>query len=249
MRWFMDMKDGKRIYEYDKGIHNDFVDIDKTNMEKFCIIDSTESLIHFNGDNGDMKFSNLDLRELNKLSGGEKLSFTYDAHTQSFRMTRESLEFYHKLLLEESKYNYISFDQTGVFDVSGIPFYMSITNNGNEYMFKDNGPYQDVVHFKDAITDFVGARKNDAPHRRFDAVLKYTIGYNKQYLLEDNIIDATIVLEYSVVTRQIIFICRLKGSQTLNGRLNAYFGDKACGINLRLDKNEFGKWDRLLTMI
>ena len=92
MIWTVVLKNGSVIKEHDSGKIKTLKDIDPNTIEKFMITETgNEMNVPFSSDTGVIKFSNLDLRELSKLDGGERLIFVYDKDAQVFKLGDKSL--------------------------------------------------------------------------------------------------------------------------------------------------------------
>lgn len=211
MIWRATYKDGNVHNEYNSGVQFLFSELDKDKLDKFKITETgNEMMVYFSANDGNMKFSNLDLRELTKLNGGEQLVLTYDANMQKFIMEPKSLEFYNSLAIkEEIMYNNIEFDQTGKFYLNGDEFYLS-AKIGNEVIDLINQPpYNDIIHFKKAEVDFVGTKASHEPIKKVDNTIAYSIGYKKIHRHNNINFTLSITLTYEVIHKTVTMFTQL----------------------------------------
>lgn len=249
MIWRAKLKTGQTVSEFDNGKENDFQQLDKSNIDTIGIYDTNKQLVHFDGASGKLGFQNLNLQKLNTLMGGEELQFVYDSDTQSFKMKPESLILYNSLILEEDKYNMIELLPDGTFNINGFKFYIGIQANGEMIEFKGQAPYDDIIHYKDAITDFIGKRNSPLPYKRVDAVLKYTLGYNKIHVTSNYTFNLSLTIMYDIMYRNISAVLRFSCDKKIDGKIILFFGEMQTEANLSLEANEPAKWEKILSTI
>ena len=228
MIWRAVYKDGTIIDEYDCGKEFNFLQLDKEQIDKFMITETgNEGIVSFSVDNGKFNFSNLDLRKLEQLTGGEKLTIEYDKDKHNFKMTTESLELFKKIKLEEeSVMDKIEFDQTGKFYVNGCPFYLGFEMNRQEFEFLNQPPYTNIIHKKQGYTEFKGKRNSDIPYRKNEGIEGYYIGYDKTYNFDDLQFNLSLVLYYDVMFKHVTLKCKIGSNKMVNGKVILHYRDK-----------------------
>ena len=235
MIWRAIYKDGTIINEYECGKEFNFLQLDKEQIDKFMIIETgNEGIVNFSVDNGKFNFSNLDLRKLEQLTGGEKLTIEYDKDKQNFKMTPESLELFKKIKLEEEAVmDKIEFDQTGKFYINGQPFHLSFELNGKDFEFLNQPPYTNIIHKKQGYTEFKGKRNSDIPYRRDDGIEGYYIGYEKEYN-SDPQFKLSLVLYYDVIFKVVTLQCKIWANKMIDGKVVLHFGENQHQIPVTL---------------
>lgn len=227
MIWKAIYKDGREICEYSNGVETNFLSIDTQKLSKFQIIETgNEMMVYFSADNGNFRFGNLDLRKLSNLSGEEALTLVYDKDFQNFKMTSESVKLYNSLVLNENEtFNQIEFDETGKFYLNGEEFYLSFTHANQELILLNHDPYE-IIHKKQAYTDFRGKKNSDVPYKRVDGVDGYFIGYKKVLNLKDMELQfkLSLVLYYEVIHRTVTMFCQLSCNKMIDGKLILHLG-------------------------
>lgn len=228
MIWRAIYKDGTIINEYECGKEFNFLKLDKEQVDRFMITETgNEGIVNFSADNGNFNFSNLDLRKLEPLSGGEKITIEYDKDKQNFKMTKESLEFFNKLKLEEeSVMDKIEFDQTGKFYVNGQQFYLGFEIGMKELELLNQPPYTNIIHKKQGYTEFKGKINSDVPYRKNEGIEGYYIGYDKTYNFDDLQFNLSLVLYYNVMFKHITLKCKIGCNKMVNGKVALHYGDK-----------------------
>jgi hypothetical protein len=229
MIWKANYIDGKSDVEFQNGQEGNFLSIDKSKLLSFMIVESgNDMMIGFSADNGNFRFPNLDLRRLVDLNREETLKLVYDPDVQNFKMDVESLKLYNSLkLTEQDTFNQIEFDQTGMFFLNGEPFYLSFSMNGQPDLDLINqDQYDEIIHRKQAYTDFRGKRNSDTPYKRIDDVEGYYIGYRRSCSFGDLQFNLSLVLYYEVIHRTVTMHCQLGCNKNVDGKLVLHLGDK-----------------------
>lgn len=250
MIWKALMNDGTEVYESLNGVESTLKDLDKDNVEKFSIIDSNKSLINLDLANGNFSLNNLDLTKLNELENEPSLELKYDSSSQGFKLTPNSLEILNNLILQNDRANQISFDQTGVFLLNGLDFYMGFCPLNSKLLeFKNQPPYKDIVQVNDAITDYTGYRDNANPYKRFDAVIAHTIGYNKIYNFSMLTFKLSLLIKYDVVQKCALVNCTITTNETVKGDLFVFFNGNQSSLGVTLYKDEPANLTRVITLM
>lgn len=239
MIWKALFNDGTVLHEFENGVEFKLTDIQKANLNRFKITETgNEDFVDFSADSGVMKFHNLDLQKLNQLEGLEGLVLLYDAERQLFKMTPDSLEFFNTLTLkDESTYNNIEFDQSGLFRINGDPFHLEFHMGDKKFVFLDQPPYTDIIHYKNAFTEFIGRANSPNPYKRIDNTTAYAIGYNKEYKFDSLYFNLSLTLLYEVINRTVTMLCAIGCNERISGQLIANFGDRRSSISAQFYPN------------
>lgn len=244
MIWEAILNDNTRVLEYNNGKEVNFNDLDKSKVKQFGIIDSNQLIANLDISNGDFEINNLDLTELNKLTGNEKIELSYNADLQRFIISKESLVFLNSLLLKNDRVNRIYFDENGVFYINGINLYIGF--NDTKFI---NSPPKDIIHLKGAVTDFIGSRESANPYKRIDSVLSYTIGYTNIYTINSIVFTLSLKLIYDVIQKSVSLECIIESSENVDGELFIIFGENKSSLRVSLDKGQKAKLDRIITLM
>jgi len=248
MIWKAELYSGQILQEFDNGVETPFSEIDQTQLKVFGLYDIEKQLLHFDGASGKIGFQNLDLQKLEKLEGNEKLTISYNSEMQAFKMDPESLKLYNSLLLEQNKCNMIELYSTGIFNINGLPFKLEAEGNGHIFDFIDHQPFS-LIHYKDAITDFISMQNSAKPYKRVDAVVKYTVGYKKIYTFAKHTFNLSLKIVYDVVQRVVSAFLYISCDQSFDGKLRFFFGDSQTEIKISASANELAKWEKILSNI
>jgi hypothetical protein len=249
MIWKAIMDDGKEIYQSHNGVETALSSIDKNKLSVFSIIDSLHTFVNLDLSNGGFDLNNLDLQKISELKNGELLNLVYDADQQKFKLTHESLLMLNSLILNEERSNFVSFDQTGKFNINGMMLYLGFEQNGILEKFINQPPYNNVVQFNDAVTDFLGSRNNNNPYKRIDATLAYHIGYTKDYIFNTTEFKLSLVLKYDIVQKCVSLNCLITVNKNISGKLTVYFGNSQSTLDVNLTANEPASLNRIITLM
>lgn len=251
MIWKALMKDGSEIYEYKDGKEFRFADLDQSRVNSFKIFESgNENYIQFSGDTGIARFYNFDIQKMAQLAGNEKLELVFDKDLQVFKLSNDSFRLYNHLLLkEESTSNYIGFDQTGKFNINGDELMLEMEMNGEKIEFYNQAPYNDIIHFKKANTEFVGKQNSVIPVKKMDNIEAYAVGYNKVHNFNGLQFKLSCVILYEVVTKSVTFNCKIVPSETVSGYIVLKYRDKESRLSATLMKDQPVGLERLITIL
>lgn len=249
MIWSADLIDGTTVQEYKDGKEFNFKYLDKSLVDTFRIIDSGKDFtVSFSGDTGILKFRELDLNKLNELKNFEFI-VRYDPRIQNFVIDRKALSTLNSLFVEESKRTFIQFDQTGKFNVNGEICYLGFEIDGKEIELINQPPYQDIIHYKEAVTDFIGYNNASSPTKRNDYVLNYAIGYNKVHVYDDLKFSLSCKLLYNTVKHTITMDTIMTINDNVQGNVVLHFGNKVSKMSIYAGKNQSISINRILCLV
>jgi len=247
--WKAVTNDNKEIFQFFNGVEKTIKDLNMENLNSFAIIDTQQSLVRTDLATGDFNFNNLDLTQLEKMSGGEKLELVYDSRAQRFKLSEQSLELLNSLVLKGERATYLGFDKTGQFNICGIPFYMGMTIDGKEIKFLGEEK-KEIIQTNEAYTDFIGSKLEGNPYKRVDAVNAYNIGYNTSYTAQDSLeFSLSLVLHYNVIRKSVTLNSMLTANKLIQGTLAVVYGDKQSNLEVTLYKDEPANLSRLITLV
>ena len=240
------MKDGTVIKEIDEV---PFRELDMHNVERFRITESPGNIaVPFSSDSGIIRFTNLDLRKLKQLKGGERLTFTFDKETGIFRLDKDSLDFYKSIQLEDnSVYYFIEFDQTGIFNINGQKLFTGFETSEDMIEFCNNPPYDNIIQYKNGISDI--RMKGSTPINKTDKTLSYVIGYNKVHKHNDIEFDLQYKIIYDLMDKCVKLDFILKTTKDINGKIYIQYGNKYSKIPVNVRANNPMQTKRVLDII
>lgn len=250
MIWTAILNSGKIIKEYDNGKETNFKELDKLNVEKFILSETgKDHVVKFSGDTGIFKFGNMDLRKLKDIDNLD-IKLSYDTTSESFKIGNEDLLKLNNLfLLEQGTFNTMEFDQSGKFLINGVELYLGFELGGEEIKFINQPPYNDIIHYKDAITDFIGKKNSSTPYKKLDAVLNYSMGYNKVHTHDSYKFNLSCEILFSTIQRTVTLSCRLSINETLTGNVLIHYGDKLVKLNATIMANQPARIHRILSLV
>jgi len=241
--WVATLKDGT-IIRQDDGIK-----LDKSKVERFRITESSgDSIIHFNADNGVVRFSNLDYRKVCGMVGGEEIKLIFDKENEVFKLDKNSLEFMKNIILREEKhYFYIEFDQTGKFFIEGKPFYMAIRTNGKEYTFTDYPPYNEFDYTISAFDDFLV--NSNSILKKTHCKSKFMISYTKEYSFDIGNFEVKHSVALDILKGMVLHESIIKSDNSITCEVITYFGDTREALLVNFNRNSSLRFNKALTLV
>jgi hypothetical protein len=241
------MNDGTIIRETDEI---NFNSLDKEKINRFRITeDGSNIAVPFSSDNGVIRFTNLDLRQIQQLENGQKLTFEFKKDRGIFKLDSDSLDLYSNIMLKDEKnYYFIEFDQTGVFNINGDMLYTGLElNDGSTIEFRNQSPYTDVIQYKNGVSDI--KMNGMTPINRNEKTLNYVIGYSKMH--KDNEKEFNLYYEviYDLINRYIMLDFKIQCNTDLACKIFMSYGGKLSRIPVQLHKGSPMQTKRVLGVI
>ena len=251
MIWIATLNDDSKISEYKDGIENKFDNLDKSKIKSFKIFENVNDMnVSFSSTTGIVKFPNFDLEKLNLLENKCPLNLEYDENGQCFKLTEDSLKLYNQLILKDEKfYDFVEIMENGMFNISGSKFYLTLETNGEAIPLIGQSPYNDIIHYKEASTEFQGNPTSVVARKRTDKVNAYVIGFNKNHRHKQLQVNLSLKIIYNIASKCIVFEGMITCNETVTGNLHIHYGDKISSLSATFMKDLPTKVDRLVTII
>lgn len=236
MNWIATKKDGSTVKQVDGNL---FKDLELNEVDKIRLYENPYSIVvPFHGETGELLFNNLQYEELMKMTGEEELKFEFDPITKIFRMDKNSLDLYNRIMsLDEKVYNYTEIGQSGEFLVSDKQVWASYNIASGEIIeFKNSPP---ITNFFFLATGNIDVRvRGTKILNRKDRTSHYQIGYEKDYEYEGLVFKTKQYIEYDIVLQAINFFMVTSCSEKVNGQFVLHYGDKEVFVRMNLDPGQ-----------
>jgi hypothetical protein len=240
------MKDGTVVKESEE-IH--FGMLDMEDVEKFRITESGGSIaVPFSSDSGIIRFTNLDLQQIQALDDKAQLTFIFDKKNGFFKLDKESLQLYDTIMLKDkTAYYFIEFDQSGIFNVNGEILFAGFEYEGQAIEFKEQPPYNSIIQYANGLSEI--RMRGSKPINKNEKTLNYVIGYTKEHKHKDLTFNLKYEIVYDLMNRCVmldLIICCNKG---ISGKIFLSYGGKVSSIPVKLTENSPMQTKRVLSVI